>query len=243
MSIPFQKTRSSSTGEDNSFFIAWKTGYAGVLHMKLRNDGMPGSRSGETLGVRVGVLALQGDVSEHVDAFARALQAMGLLDHSHICLVRHAEEIEDLDVLAIPGGESTTISRLIDKNRMREQILSFEGGIFATCAGMVLMATEVDDPRVNNLGLIDLAVDRNAFGRQRESFEADLEIKGLERPYHAVFIRAPVATGSGPGVEILSRIDQGIVGVRCGKHYALAFHPELGDDPRVHVQFLERLGF
>jgi pyridoxal 5'-phosphate synthase pdxT subunit len=193
--------------------------------------------------IRVGVLALQGDVSEHVDAFARALQMMGLLGNSHISQVRHASEIRDLDVLAIPGGESTTISRLIDKNRMREQILSFDGGIFATCAGMVLMATGVEDPRINTLGLIDINVDRNAFGRQRESFEADLVIEDLDPPYHAVFIRAPVATGSGPGVEILSRIDQGIVAVRCGKHYALAFHPELGNDPRIHIQFLKRLGF
>ncbi|HTY15907.1 MAG TPA: pyridoxal 5'-phosphate synthase glutaminase subunit PdxT [Methanoregulaceae archaeon] len=211
--------------------------------MRSCKDDNPTMGTGKKRGMKVGVLALQGDVSEHVDAFARALQAMGLLDHSRLSLVRDAEEIEDLDVLAIPGGESTTISRLIDKNRMRERILSFDGGIFATCAGMVLMATEVDDPRVNNLGLIDLAVDRNAFGRQRESFEADLEIKDLDSPYHAVFIRAPVATRSGPGVEILSRIDQGIVGVRCGKYYALAFHPELGNDPRVHIQFLERLGF
>jgi pyridoxal 5'-phosphate synthase pdxT subunit len=193
--------------------------------------------------IRVGVLALQGDVSEHVDAFARALQAMDLLGNSHICEVRLASEIRDLDVLAIPGGESTTISRLIDKNRMREQILSFDGGIFATCAGMVLMATGVEDPRINTLGLIDIEVDRNAFGRQRESFEADLVIKDLDPPYHAVFIRAPVATGSGPGVEILSRIDRGIVAVRFGKHYALAFHPELGNDPRIHIQFLKRLGF
>jgi 5'-phosphate synthase pdxT subunit len=193
--------------------------------------------------IRVGVLALQGDVSEHVDAFARALEAMDLLGNSHISQVRHAAEISDLDVLAIPGGESTTISRLIDKNRMREPILSFGGGIFATCAGMVLMATEVGDPRIKTLGLIDIRVDRNAFGRQRESFEADLEIKDMDTPYHAVFIRAPVATGSGAGVEILSRIDQGIVAARCGKHYALAFHPELGNDPRIHIRFLKGLGF
>ena len=97
--------------------------------------------------------------------------------------------------LAIPGGESTTISRLIDKNNMYEPIRSFSGGIFATCAGMVLMATHVDDDRIHTLGLIDMTVDRNAFGRQRESFEADLPIKGLDGgPFHAIFIRAPVAT-------------------------------------------------
>ena len=195
------------------------------------------------MDAEIGVLALQGNVSEHIDAFARALKAMGLTEQSCISQVRHAEEIENLDVLAIPGGESTTISRLIDKNRMRETIVSFSGGIFATCAGMVLLATEVDDPRVHTLGLIDLVVDRNAFGRQRESFEADLIVKDLESPYHAVFIRAPVAVAAGPGVEIMSRIDQGIVAVRSGNHYALAFHPEAGNDRRIHVQFLKRLGF
>ena len=193
--------------------------------------------------VRIGVLALQGDVSEHIEAFARALQVMCLMENSSISPVRRAEEINDLDVLAIPGGESTTISRLIDKNRMRGTITSFKGGIFATCAGMVLMATEVDDPRVKTLGLIDLTVDRNAFGCQRESFETDLIIKDLDSPYHGVFIRAPVATASGSGVEILSKIEQGIVAVRCGKHYALAFHPELGNDPRIHIKFLKGLGF
>jgi 5'-phosphate synthase pdxT subunit len=193
--------------------------------------------------VRIGVLALQGDVSEHIDAFARALKAMDLIGSSVIRPVRHAEDLEDLDVLAIPGGESTTISRLIDKNHMREAITSFKGGVFATCAGMVLMATEVDDPLIRTICLIDMKGDRNAFGRQKESFETDLIVEGLDSPYHAVFIRAPVATGLGNGVEVLSRIDQGIAAIRSGKHYALAFHPELGNDPRIHIRFLKGLGF
>jgi pyridoxal 5'-phosphate synthase pdxT subunit len=191
---------------------------------------------------RIGVLALQGDVSEHIEAFKRALQVMDLLNQATVEPVRRRETISDLDVLAIPGGESTTISRLIDKNQMREPIRNFEGGIFATCAGMVLMATEVDDPRLTPLGLIDMNVDRNAFGRQKDSFEIDLEIKGLESTYHAVFIRAPVATTSGRDTEVLSRIEKGIVAVRQGKHYALAFHPELSADPGIHIRFLKNIG-
>jgi 5'-phosphate synthase pdxT subunit len=126
---------------------------------------------------------------------------------------------------------------------MHEPIRSFSGGIFATCAGMVLMANRVDDIRVHTLDLIDMTVDRNAFGRQRESFEADLPIKGLDgSPFHAIFIRAPVATRAGPGVSVLSQMDQGIVAVEYGKHMALSFHPELSCDTRLHERFLKKLG-
>jgi 5'-phosphate synthase pdxT subunit len=193
------------------------------------------------MGFRIGVLALQGAVSEHIDAFRLALDSMNPVGSSSVIPVRRADEIPDLDGLAIPGGESTTISRLIDKNQMRKPIEEFKGGIFATCAGMVLMATEVDDPRIQTLGLIEMTVERNAFGRQKESFETDLEINGFTIPYHAIFIRAPVVTSCGKGTEELSRMDKGIVAVRKGKHYALAFHPELSMDTRLHVRFLEGL--
>ena len=133
--------------------------------------------------------------------------------------------------LAIPGGESTTISRLIDKNGLYEPIRAFPGGIFATCAGMVLMATDVADPRVHTLGLMDMTVDRNAFGRQRESFEADIPVVGLDGgPFHAIFIRAPVVTTTGPDVHVLATLDQGIVAAEKGRYMALAFHPEAGGD-------------
>jgi 5'-phosphate synthase pdxT subunit len=152
-------------------------------------------------------------------------------------------DLVDCQALAIPGGESTTISRLIDKNGLYEPIRSFNGGIFATCAGMVLMATTVEDPRVHPLGLIDMAVDRNAFGRQRESFEADLVIEGLQgNPFHAVFIRAPVVTSVGKDVRVLFRVEQGIVALEHGKHVAFSFHPELGNDTRLHERFLHKLG-
>lgn len=188
------------------------------------------------MGVRIGVLALQGDVSEHVVAFRDALEGAG-----EAVAVRHPGDLEGLDGLAIPGGESTTIGRLVDKNRLRRPIEEFEGGIFATCAGMVLVATEVDDPRITPLGLVEMAVDRNAFGRQRESFEADLTLSGLDAPFHAVFIRAPVARSVGPGVAVLGSIDRGIVAVRSGLHMALSFHPELAGDRRLHRVFLDGL--
>lgn len=193
----------------------------------------------KSVAIRIGVLALQGDVREHIDSFRLALEAMDLSGGSSVVPVRRADEIPGLDGLAIPGGESTTISRLIDKNQMRRPIEEFEGGILATCAGMVLMATEVDDPRLTTLGLIDMNVMRNAFGRQKESFEVDLEISGFDSPYHAIFIRAPVATSSGTGTDVVSRVEKGIVAVRKEKHYALAFHPELGGDLRFHVRFLK----
>jgi 5'-phosphate synthase pdxT subunit len=193
--------------------------------------------------VRIGILALQGNVSEHIEAFLLALNRMGRGASSEVVEIRHPADISSCNALAIPGGESTTISRLIEKNHMYEPIRSFSGGIFATCAGMVLMATHVDDTRIQTLDLIDMTVDRNAFGRQRESFEADIPIEGLEGgPFHAIFIRAPVATTAGMGVSVLSRIDQGIVAVECGKHMAFSFHPELSCDTRLHERFLKKLG-
>jgi len=192
------------------------------------------------VGVKIGVLALQGDVSEHIQGFERALRVMGEVG-SAVIPVREPRDLEGLHGLAIPGGESTTISRLIEKNGLFDPIAGFDGGIFATCAGMVLVADRVDDPRVRPLGLIDMAVQRNAFGRQRESFEADIIVRGLGRPYRAYFIRAPVAREVGNSVEILAEIPAGIVAVRKGQHMALSFHPELGSDPGIHVMFLEHL--
>ncbi|MCT8336028.1 pyridoxal 5'-phosphate synthase glutaminase subunit PdxT [Methanoculleus sp. Afa-1] len=190
------------------------------------------------MGVKVGVLALQGDVAEHITAFREALTDR---PGSSVVPVRRVADLGDLDALAIPGGESTTISRLIEKNGLYEPIAGFEGGIFATCAGMVLLADRVDDPRVRPLSLIPMHVARNAFGRQVDSREAMLDVAGLAEPFRAVFIRAPAATEVGPGVEVLARIPEGIVAVRHGRKMAFAFHPELGGDLRLHRMFLENL--
>ena len=195
------------------------------------------------MDAKIGVLALQGNVSEHIDAFLLTLERMGHGPSSEVFEVRSPDDLAECNALAIPGGESTTISRLIDKNELFEPIRTFPGGIFATCAGMVLMATHVDDPRVHPLGLMDMTVDRNAFGRQKESFEADIAIEGLEGDaFHAVFIRAPLVTTTGPGVKITSRISQGIVAVEYGRYMAFSFHPELGGDTRLHERFLNVLG-
>ena len=195
------------------------------------------------MDVKIGVLALQGNVSEHIEAFRRALKKAGQVNASEIIEVRHPADLAECDGLAIPGGESTTISRLIEKNHLHEPLCTFSGGIFATCAGMVLIAKHVDDTRVRTLGLIDMNVDRNAFGRQKESFEADLPVNGLEGgPFHAIFIRAPIAVEVGASVTVLSRLNQGAVAVEYGKHMALAFHPELTCDTRLHERFLKNLG-
>lgn len=188
----------------------------------------------------VGVLALQGDVSEHITAFEQAIAGLGL--SIPVIPVRKADQIQDLAALAIPGGESTTIMRLIDKNGMRDAICSFKGGIFATCAGMVVSAKEIPGvEKFTPLGLLDITVNRNAFGRQRESFEAPLDFIGLDAPFHAVFIRAPVITRAGDGVTVLSRSPEGIVAVRQGKKLILSFHPEISNDLRIHHYFLTQV--
>ena len=195
------------------------------------------------MDARIGVLALQGNVSEHIDAFLLALERTGHSPSAEVFEVRSTADLADCNALAIPGGESTTISRLIDKNGLYEPIRRFRGGIFATCAGMVLLATRVDDPRIHPLGLMEMTVNRNAFGRQKDSFETDITVQNISGgTFHAVFIRAPLATATGTEVTILSRISQGIVAVEHGRHMAFAFHPELGGDTRLHERFLSRLG-
>jgi pyridoxal 5'-phosphate synthase pdxT subunit len=170
------------------------------------------------------VLALQGAFREH----ARVLRDLG----ADVVEVRLPEQLEDLDGLVIPGGESTTIMRLARIYGLDEAIRRFEGAIFGTCAGMILLDRE-------RLGLIDLAVRRNAFGRQVASFEADLDVTGEDEPVRAVFIRAPWIEDAGPGVEILAEVDGHPVLAREGRVLVASFHPELTDDTRVHRRFLE----
>ncbi len=201
----------------------------------------PRTRCSSTVGVRIGVLALQGDVSEHVRAFEEALAGLG--EPGQVRIIRRPCDIDGCSGLALPGGESTTISRILGQNGLYEPLSTFRGGIFATCAGMVLLARETGDPRVRPLGLVDITVNRNAFGRQRESFEADIPLSGMDGgPFRAAFIRAPAATRCGPKVDVLAHLDEGVVAVASGPHLACAFHPELGDDRRVHRLFLSRLG-
>jgi 5'-phosphate synthase pdxT subunit len=173
---------------------------------------------------RIGILAVQGNFREH----AAVLRRLG----AQPVEVRKPEQLADLDGLIIPGGESTAIARLVRLYGLEEAIRGFERPIFGTCAGMILL-----DRR--HLGLLDLEVRRNAFGRQVASFEADLELEGEDEPLRGVFIRAPRVAETGPGVEVLAELDGEPVLLRDGRLLVASFHPELTDDTRVHERFLE----
>ncbi|MCK8490174.1 pyridoxal 5'-phosphate synthase glutaminase subunit PdxT [Paenibacillus sp. MBLB2552] len=186
--------------------------------------------------MRVGVLALQGAVAEHI----RSLEKTGV----EVVTVKHAEQLAELDGLIIPGGESTTIGKLMRKYDFMEAIRDFSGQgkpVFGTCAGLIVMAKEIEGGEEAHLGLMDIKVSRNAFGRQRESFETDLDVKGLEVPLRAVFIRAPLITGVGEGVEVLSTYKDEIVTARQGHLLVSSFHPELTDDFSLHTYFVEMI--
>jgi pyridoxal 5'-phosphate synthase pdxT subunit len=181
--------------------------------------------------VRIGVLALQGAFAEHV----ATLRAIGV----DAVEVRLPEHLDDLDGLVIPGGESTTMRRLVDRWGLRQPILDLAATgapIFGTCAGMILLAREIDGDEGSVLPLLDVTVRRNAFGRQLDSFEADLSVPVLgDQPVHGVFIRAPVIERTGPDVDVMATLDDGrIVAVRERNIIATAFHPELAGETRFH---------
>jgi 5'-phosphate synthase pdxT subunit len=180
---------------------------------------------------RVGVLALQGAVEPHV----AAIRAVG----ADAVQVRLPRDLVDLDALILPGGESTTMRKLIDAYGLREPILSLASSgapLLGTCAGMILLADRIADGDEPVFRLLDLELRRNGYGRQRDSFEADLEVPILgDEPLHGVFIRAPLVSDVGSAVEVLARDADGApVAVRQGRVLATAFHPELTDDRRLH---------
>ena len=185
---------------------------------------------------RIGVLALQGDVREHVNA----LREVG----AEPIEVRLPRDLVGLDGLILPGGESTTMRRLIDLYGLREPIVALAHGgasLYGTCAGMILLADRIADGDEPVLRLLDITVERNAYGRQLDSFEADVAIPSLgDDPLHGVFIRAPVVSEVGPDVEVLARDADGRpIAVRQGRVLATAFHPELTADRRLHRLMLE----
>ena len=186
---------------------------------------------------RIGVVAFQGDVSEHVRAMERALGGEG-----SVAEVRRSGIIPDCDGVVLPGGESTTISRHLSRTGVGGEIVAASSSgvpIMATCAGLIVISTEiVEETRFQPLGLLDVRVARNAFGSQKESFEADLDVEGFDSPYRAVFIRAPAIVGWQEGVDVLARIDDMAVAVREENLLGLAFHPELTEDARFHQVFL-----
>jgi 5'-phosphate synthase pdxT subunit len=172
----------------------------------------------------IGVLALQGAFREH----AVRLRELG----AEVVEVRLPEHLEGLDGLVIPGGETTTMTRLMRLYGLDEAIRAFDGAILGTCAGMIVLDRA-------HLGLTEIEVDRNAYGRQIASFEADLQLDGEERPLRGVFIRAPRVREHGADVEVLAALDGEPVLLRDGRILVASFHPELTDDPRVHERFLE----
>jgi pyridoxal 5'-phosphate synthase pdxT subunit len=185
---------------------------------------------------RVGVLGLQGDVREHL----QILESLGV----EAVEVKTPERLATVDALVIPGGESTTIGKMAVRFGMLEPLrTAIDEGlpVYGTCAGMILLAgaiTEGDQPLI---GALDVVVRRNAFGRQNESFEIDLEVEGLDTPFHAVFIRAPWIEKVGAEVEVLAKIDDHPVMVRQGKLLATSFHPELTGDGRIHRMLVDMI--
>ncbi len=184
--------------------------------------------------MKVGVLALQGDFREHLAMLA----GMGV----EATAVRTAEELAGVDGLVIPGGESTTIGKLAVRYGLLEPMRkAIAGGLPAlgTCAGMILLAHDAAGHDQPLLGVLDVVVERNAFGRQVDSFEDDLDVEGLDGSVRAVYIRAPWIEKVGSGVEVLARLGDHPVMVRQGRILATSFHPELTDDDRIHRMFVE----
>jgi 5'-phosphate synthase pdxT subunit len=192
--------------------------------------------------MRVGVIALQGNVEEHVESILKVLSR-----GDEAVKIKHKGIVPTCDAIIIPGGESTTLCRLAWSEGIAQEVIErAKNGmpIMGTCAGLILLASKGDDEVKKTgqklLGLMDTTVDRNAFGRQRESFEAHLRMPCIEDgPFNAVFIRAPAIVSVGKDVEVLATLDDLIVAARQGNILALAFHPELTDDTRIHDYFMD----
>lgn len=201
----------------------------------VRREPARGQHSGRA--PTVGVLGVQGDVSEHAAALERA--------GARVVWVRRPEDLEAVDGLVLPGGESTTLRRLLDYEGLLEAVRrrGEEGmPVFGTCAGAILVATDVVGAPAPHLSLVPMTVARNAYGRQRESFTADLDVEGLEGgPLHAVFIRAPVIESIGEGVEVLARESGEIVLAETDRALVATFHPELTADDRLHQRFVRKV--
>lgn len=188
----------------------------------------------------VGVLALQGDFKEHIEA-------LNELEGVEARPVKTREQIQVCDALVIPGGESTTIGKLMERFGLDAPVREMaEAGkpVWGTCAGMIVLAKEIVESEQWRLGLMDITVERNAFGRQVDSFEVDLPVKGIDEPVRAIFIRAPYVREvcEECGVDVLAEFEGKIVLVRQGNLLASAFHPELTDDRRVQRYFVEMIG-
>ncbi|PSP32719.1 pyridoxal 5'-phosphate synthase glutaminase subunit PdxT [Halobacteriales archaeon QH_10_67_22] len=181
-----------------------------------------------------GVVAVQGDVSEHATAIERAAGRHG--ETAEVVEIRTAGSVPDCDLLLLPGGESTTISRHLHAEGITPEIVDHVAAgkpVLATCAGLIVAAADANDDRVDELDLVDVTIERNAFGRQTDSFEAPLDVTGLDDPFPAVFIRAPVIESVGDA-DVLAAFEGRPVAVRDGPVVGTSFHPELTDDDRIH---------
>ncbi|MFT8813593.1 pyridoxal 5'-phosphate synthase glutaminase subunit PdxT [Oenococcus sp.] len=183
--------------------------------------------------VKIGVLALQGAVSEHV----KALEKSG----AQAVTVKHPAELSGLDGLVLPGGESTTMRRLMDRSGLFEAVKKFAEtkAVFGTCAGLILMAKQIEGRKGPHLGLLDIDVKRNAFGSQVDSFQTTLDIKDVAENFDGIFIRAPYIKSVADNVQVLSTYEDHIVACRQGRFLACAFHPELAGDSRFHDYFVK----
>jgi 5'-phosphate synthase pdxT subunit len=182
-----------------------------------------------------GVVAVQGDVSEHADAIRRAGQAHG--EDVVVHEIRQSGTVPECDALLLPGGESTAISRLLHDEGIASEIIAHvdaDKPLLATCAGLIVASRDPKDDRVDELDVLDVSVDRNAFGRQKDSFEAPLDVARLDDPFPAVFIRAPVIDDVGDDVDVLATWDGNPVAVKQGAVVGTSFHPELTTDSRIH---------
>jgi len=190
----------------------------------------------EAVKKKIGVLALQGDFEAHEKALSRA--------GAEAVEVRSAEDLREIDGLIIPGGESSTMLKLLEIENLIEPLREFgtRRPVFGTCAGAILLANEVTHPPQPSLGLMDIGVERNAYGRQLDSRIAHLKPEGIEGDLEAVFIRAPIIRRVGEGAKVLARYKGDPVLVEQGRHLVATFHPELTDDLRVHRLFLEKVG-
>jgi 5'-phosphate synthase pdxT subunit len=183
--------------------------------------------------VKIGVFALQGAVREHV----RAVEECG----AEAVVIKLKEQLKEVDGLILPGGESTTLRRLIDKYDFMSELKEFAAAgkpMFGTCAGLILLAKRLVGYDAPHIGVMDVTVERNSFGRQRESFEADLDIAGVAENFAAVFIRGPHIVEAGENVEVLAKYDGRIVAAREGQFLGCSFHPELTDDHRMTAYFI-----
>ena len=182
--------------------------------------------------MKIGVLGLQGAVREHIKHIEKA-------GHEGIT-IKHVEQLDEIDGLVLPGGESTTMRRLMDLYGFTEALRNSSLPIYGTCAGLILLAKEVVGQE-SHLNKLDVVVERNSFGRQVDSFEQDLDVKGIEEAVNAVFIRAPHIQSAHEGVEVLSKVEDRIVAVRQNQYLGISFHPELTEDYKIMAYFIEEI--